>query len=65
VKEKRVVFSKTPAPKKETSTRWNSIMADIKANKNLSPRFTSATDAIAWLKKLAWTFFHIKALKDH
>jgi addiction module RelB/DinJ family antitoxin len=51
VREKRVVFSQAHTPNVATAKRWDKIMKDIKNGKNLSPRFSSAKEAIAWLEK--------------
>lgn len=51
VREKKVIFSKTHTPNKQTAARWDRIMKDIKEGKNLSPRFSSAKEAIAWLQE--------------
>ena len=51
VNEKRVIFASHPQPNPTTSRRWEKINQDINQGKNLSPVFSNAHDAIAWLKK--------------
>lgn len=52
VGEKRVVFSEPLVPNKKTAALLRRIDKDIKAGRNLSPRFETAEDAIAYLHEL-------------
>ena len=51
VVERRVDFVAPLTPNKETAKTLDEIVRDTDAGKNLSPAFTTAEDAIAWLKK--------------
>ena len=52
VEEKQVVFSESLTPNKKTAALLRRINKDIKLGKNLSPRFESAKDALAYLHNL-------------
>jgi len=47
--QKRVVFADYPMPNKATRKILDRITSDIEEGKNLSPSFTNAEDALAWL----------------
>lgn len=49
VREKRVLFTSHPTPSKQVMEDLHVMSKDAKAKKNLSPSFTSAKDASAWL----------------
>jgi addiction module RelB/DinJ family antitoxin len=51
IQERKVVFTDHPMPNSKTAKELDKILADIKKGKNLSPAFSNAKDAIAWLKK--------------
>ena len=50
VREKRVVFSTHPEPSTATVAELRLMSKDIKAKKNLSPKFKTAKEAMAWLE---------------
>ena len=49
VREKKGLFTSHPTPKKQVVDELRTRSKDVKANKNLSPAFSNAHDAIAWL----------------
>ncbi len=49
VREKRVTFSVEPKLRPEVAQLLNRARKDLKAHKNISPNFSSAKDAVAWL----------------
>ena len=50
-KREAILLANTPALKPAVSKRIEKAITDAKAGKNLSPAFTSADEAIAWLEK--------------
>lgn len=50
IRTRTVVFSDTPQMTPELEKLLDRVEEDIKHNRNLSPRFKSAADAISWLK---------------
>ena len=51
VEDEMVIFTKHPMPNARTRKRLDAATADIKARRNLSPRFSSAKEAIDSLDK--------------
>jgi len=50
VREKKVLFTSHPTPSKAVVEELRVMSKDAKAKKNLSPTFTNAKDAAAWLE---------------
>ena len=49
--EGRIVFEKPEIPNAETRKALREARAALKTGKNISPGFTNAADAIAWLNR--------------
>jgi len=50
IRTREVIFSDTPQMTPELEEYLEKVEDDIKHNRNLSPRFASAEEAIGWLK---------------
>jgi len=50
IRTREIIFSDTPQMTPEFENYLEKIEEDIKQNRNLSPRFKSADEAINWLK---------------
>ena len=51
VREKRVLFTDHPTPAKKVVAELRQLSKEAKQNKNVSPAFGTAKDAIAWLEQ--------------
>jgi len=50
IRTREIVFSNTPQMTPELEKLLDKVEEDIKHNRNLSPKFESAKEAINWLK---------------
>lgn len=53
IREKRLELSVAPKPSKKLETLLEKVEKDIQHNRNLSPKFSTGKEAVAYLKKYA------------
>lgn len=49
VAEKRVLFTDHPVPTAQTVAELRELSKDVRSKKNMSPAFSNAKEAMAWL----------------